>query len=277
MVDAKRADAGLPIPRPDGVLIMDTWVDRVTMDGAVEHIETLMLERDFSYTVTPNVDHLIKLRHDPAFRSAYAAADLAVPDGVPLLWASQLLGDPLPERVNGTDLLVRLCAMAARNDYSVYLVGGAPGTAAAAARVLRDRYDGLRIAGHACPPHGFERDPSTNDPVVGAIAASGADILFVALGAPKQETWIHAHGSRTLARHAIGIGGSFALISGHIRRAPHWAQRSGLEWAWRLGHEPGRLWRRYLVDDLPFLGYLVRIFIGSRLRRAVSARRSRHR
>jgi N-acetylglucosaminyldiphosphoundecaprenol N-acetyl-beta-D-mannosaminyltransferase len=246
---------------------MDTWVDRVTMDGAVDHIETLIRKCDFSYTVTPNVDHLIKLRHEPEFRAAYVASDLAVPDGVPLLWASRFLGTPLPERVNGTDLLVCLSAMAARKNYSVYLVGGAPGTAAAAARLLREQHDGLRIAGYACPPIGFELRSETNDPVVESVAASGADILFVALGAPKQEKWIHAHGRRTGVRHAVGIGGSFALITGHIRRAPRWAQRSGLEWAWRLAHEPKRLWRRYLVDDLPFLRYLAGLFVRSRLRR----------
>jgi len=267
VADSERTGEGAAIVRPGGVRIMETWVDRVAMDDAVDHIETLVSEGDFSYTVTPNVDHLIKLRHDPEFRAAYAAADLSVPDGVPLLWASRLLGTPLPERVNGTDLFVRLCAMAARKDYSVYLVGGAPGTAAAATRVLREQHDGLRIAGNACPPIGFDRRSATNDPVVEAVAASGADILFVALGAPKQEKWIHAHGNRTGVRHAIGIGGSFALIAGDIRRAPLWAQRSGLEWAWRLAHEPKRLWRRYLVDDLPFLRYLAKLFVRSHLRR----------
>ena len=244
---------------------MDTWVDRVTMDGAVGYIETLMRGCDFSYAVTPNVDHLVKLCHEPEFRAAYAAADLVVPDGVPLLWASRLLGTPLLERVNGTDLLVRLCAMAAHNDYSVYLLGGAPGTAAAAAQVLREQHDGLRIAGYACPSIGFERQSETNDPVIEAVAESGADILFVALGAPKQEKWIQAHGSRTGVRHAVGIGGSFSLISGHIRRAPLWAQRSGLEWAWRLAHEPKQLWRRYLINDLPFVLYLAKLFAQSRL------------
>ncbi len=267
MADTEHTGEGVPIVRPGGVRIMETRVDHVSMDDAVDYIEMLVGNGDFSYTVTPNVDHLIKLRRDPEFRAAYAAADLSVPDGVPLLWASRLLGTPLPERVNGTDLFVRVCAMAARNDYSVYLVGGAPGTAEAASRVLREQHDGLRIAGYACPPMGFHRRSATNDPVVESVAASGADILFVALGAPKQEKWIHAHGSRTGVSHAIGIGGSFSLITGHIRRAPLWAQRYGLEWAWRLVHEPKRLWRRYLVDDLPFLRYLAGIIPRPRLRR----------
>lgn len=268
MVDTGHTGEGATIERPGGgVRIMDTWVDHVTMADAVDHIETLIRECDFSYTVTPNVDHLVKLRCGPEFRAAYAAADLAVADGVPLVWASRLLGDALPERVNGTDLLVRLAAMASRNDYSVYLLGGAPGTAAAAARLLGEQHEGLRIAGYSCPPMGFHQRPETNDPVVEAVAASGADILFVALGAPKQEIWIHEHGGRTGVRHAVGIGGSFALITGHIRRAPRWAQRSGLEWAWRLAHEPKRLWRRYLVDDLPFVRYLAGLLVQPRLRR----------
>jgi N-acetylglucosaminyldiphosphoundecaprenol N-acetyl-beta-D-mannosaminyltransferase len=267
VVDTEHTGEGaIIIPSRSGVHIMDTWVDRVTMDGAVDHIEGLIRKGDFSYTVTPNVDHLIKLQSEPEFRCAYASADLAVPDGVPLLWASRLLGTPLPERVNGTDLMVRLAAMAALKGYSVYLLGGAPGTAAAAARLLQEQNDGLRISGYACPPMGFELRPETNDPFVESVAASGADILFVALGAPKQEKWIHDHGSRTGVRHAVGIGGSFSLITGHIRRAPHWAQHSGLEWAWRLAHEPTRLWRRYLIDDLPFLRYLAGLFFQSRRR-----------
>ena len=267
MVDAGLTGDDPQIVRPSGVCILDTRVDRVTMDGAVDYIEALIREDDFSYTVTPNVDHLVKLRQDPEFRVAYDAADLAVADGVPLLWASRLLESPLPERVNGTDLMVRLAAMAASNDYSVYLLGGAPGTAAAAARHLQEQYEGLRVAGHACPPVGFDRQSETNDPFVESVAASGADILFVGLGAPKQEKWIHAHGRRTGVRYAIGIGGSFSLITGHIRRAPLWAQRSGLEWAWRLAHEPARLWRRYLVDDLPFVTYLAKLAVRSRVRR----------
>lgn len=267
MVEADPIGDGAHVVRPRGVYIMDTRVDRVTMDGAVDYIAKLIRRSHFSYAVTPNVDHLVKLRHDPEFRAAYVAADLAVADGVPLLWASRLLGTPLPERVNGTDLMMRLAAMAARNDYSVYLVGGAPGTAAAAARFLQDHFDGLRIAGHACPPIGFDRQSATNDPVVESVAASGADILFVALGAPKQEKWIHAHGRRTGVFHAIGIGGSFSLITGQIQRAPLWAQRFGFEWAWRLAHEPTRLWRRYLVDDLPFLRYLAKLVVRSRFRR----------
>lgn len=265
MVDTVPFGSEAHVVNPSRVCVMDTWVDRVTMDGAVDYIGQLMSEGHFSYTVTPNVDHLVKLRHDPEFRAAYAAADLAVADGVPLIWASRLLETPLPERVNGTDLMVRLAAMAAQNDYSVYLMGGATDTAAAAARQLQEQFDGLRIAGHSCPPMGFDRQSTTNDPVIESVAASGADILFVALGAPKQEKWIHAYGDRTGVRHAIGIGGSFSLITGQIRRAPRWAQRFGLEWAWRLAHEPTRLWRRYLIDDLPFVGYLAKLFVQSRL------------
>ena len=272
MVDTHHVGRTGHVERPDGLHIMDTWVDRVTMDGAVSHIETLMDSVEFSYTVTPNVDHLVKLRTDPHFRAAYATADLSVPDGVPLLWASRLIGSPLPERVNGTDLVERLSEMAARNGYSVYLVGGAPDTAAAAARILEQRYPGLRIAGYSCPPMGFDLDASTNDAVVEEIAESGADILFVALGAPKQEKWIMEHADRTGVSHAVGIGGSFALISGHIHRAPDWAQRRGLEWAWRLAHEPRRLWRRYLVDDLPFVRYLAALTLTSGRRATASAR-----
>lgn len=253
--------------RPGQVEIMETWIDNVSMTEAVQRVEELMEERDFSYTVTPNVDHLIRLREDETFRRVYERADLVVPDGVPLLWASRVLGTNLKERVNGTDMFLHLTALAARRGYSIYLLGGAPGTAAASAQVLQDRFEGLRIAGVSCPPLGFHQRPDENNAVVAEVSRAKPDLLFVGLGAPKQEKWIVNNGPETGARHAVGIGGSFSMVSGDIRRAPPWAQQSGLEWLWRLGHEPGRLWRRYLVEDAPFLWYLGHAFVRSRLLR----------
>lgn len=258
---------GLKRTRRDQVQIMEAWIDNVTMDEALQRVEQLMVERDFSYTVTPNVDHLIKLREDEDFRKVYALADLIVPDGVPLLWASRVLGTALKERVNGTDMFLRLSALSAERGYAVYLLGGAPGSAAATARILEERFPGVVIAGHACPPLGFHEVPEQNAAVIDAVARAQPDLLFVGLGAPKQEKWISTYGRLSGARHAVGIGGSFSMVSGAIQRAPEWAQRSGLEWMWRLAHEPERLWKRYLIEDLPFVRYLGSEFVRSRFRR----------
>jgi N-acetylglucosaminyldiphosphoundecaprenol N-acetyl-beta-D-mannosaminyltransferase len=223
------------------------------MDDVVYAIASLIERGGFSYTVTPNVDHIMKLQKDPSFRNVYERADLVVPDGVPLLWASKILKTPLSGRVNGTDLFGRLSELAGQKGYSIYLLGGAEGTAEATTAILRNRIPNLNVGGYSCPPVGFEKNPETNAAVVGAVAAARPDILFVGLGAPKQEEWIARYGPETGASHAVGIGASFSFVSGQIRRAPKVMQRTGLEWLWRLLSEPRRLWRRYLIEDFPFL------------------------
>ncbi len=233
-------------------------VTNVSLDEAVQCIEDLSARREFTYTVTPNVDHIVTLQHDVLFQLIYKNADLVVADGVPLLWAARFLGTPLKGRVNGTDLFERLVSRAAETGRSIFLLGGAEGTAATAAYLLQRRYPELRVAGWYCPQPGFEHDPAENARIRDAIRKAQPTYLFVGLGAPKQEKWIAEHGPASGARHAIGIGVSFSLVAGVIRRAPRWMQRRGLEWLWRLGAEPRRLWRRYLVEDPRFLWLVAR-------------------
>jgi N-acetylglucosaminyldiphosphoundecaprenol N-acetyl-beta-D-mannosaminyltransferase len=235
--------------------------DNLTMSEALTRIDECIGAGCFSYAVTPNVDHVMKLQQDGSLRSIYRDAHFVLPDGVPLLWASAILGTPLKERVNGTDLLEGLCQIAAKKDYSVYFLGGSRGTAEKAATILAQRYPGLRVAGWHCPELGFEKKAAECEALKNRIATAHPDILFVALGAPKQEEWIHQYGAATGAAFAVGIGISFSLIAGEIRRAPRWMQRRGLEWFWRLCSEPRRLWKRYLLDDLPFIRLVAREYL----------------
>jgi N-acetylglucosaminyldiphosphoundecaprenol N-acetyl-beta-D-mannosaminyltransferase len=205
------------------------------------------------------------LRTDSDLQLAYAGADLVLADGVPLVWASKILGTPLKERINGTDLFERLCDVAAERGYSIYLLGGNEGAAPKAATRLKARHPGLRIAGCSCPPMGFHLDPAQNNSVLTQIRESGADILFVGLGAPKQENWIYNHGRESGAAFAVGIGISFSFVAGEIRRAPIWMQRHGLEWLWRLMAEPRRLWKRYLLNDIPFVLIVVQNWLKFRI------------
>ncbi|HEX3744312.1 MAG TPA: WecB/TagA/CpsF family glycosyltransferase [Bryobacteraceae bacterium] len=228
------------------------------MSETLDEIGRLIERKEFAFAVTPNVDHVMRHRRHQEFRNIYAAAQLVVPDGVPLLWASKLLGDSLKERVNGTDLFERTCSLAAERGYSVYLLGGNPGAAGRAGKRLLESNPGLRIAGWDCPPPGFQKDADSNARIVKKVRDSGADILFVALGSPKQEEWIYRFGRSTGAKFAVGIGISFSLVGGDIKRAPVFLQRAGLEWLWRLSREPARLWKRYLLDDMPFLGLVLR-------------------
>jgi N-acetylglucosaminyldiphosphoundecaprenol N-acetyl-beta-D-mannosaminyltransferase len=253
--------------RPDRVRILDCEIDNLDREGGLDRLLALARGGRPGYAVTPNADHLMLLRRDPGFAAAYRDADLRLADGAPLLWAARLQGTPLREKLSGSDLFPLLCARAAEAGLGVYFLGGRPGAAAAAAVRLAARLPRLRITGTACPPRGFEQDVSQDDAVVSAIRAAAPDLLFVALGAPKQEVWIHRHRERLGVPLAIGIGAGLDFVAGHVRRAPVWMQRNGLEWAWRIGQEP-RLWSRYLVRDLPFVLYL----LGLLLRRASGLR-----
>jgi len=254
--------AGIPASEsaaPKRITLLGVLIDNLSLHETAERICDMAGRRSpYGFVVTPNVDHIMRLRHDPLFREIYGNAALVVPDGVPLVWASRLLGTSLKGRVNGTDLFELLAARSAEKGYRLFFLGGSPGAADRAAEVLKHRHPALVIAGTWCPPFGFDSDEAANRQIQDQIRASGADILFIGIGAPRQEVWMYRYGSGCGVAAAVGIGVSFSLVGGDISRAPVWMQHSGLEWFWRLLTEPGRLWKRYLVDDLPFLWLVLR-------------------
>mgnify|MGYP005842121103 CR=1 FL=1 len=191
--------------------------------------------------ITLNPEMVIRARQDEAFLSCFQGEVLVVPDGIGIVLAGRRRGWPGIARVPGIDLCERLAAEAARCGWPVFFFGGRPGVAEEAAAALARRYPGLRVAGTA---HGYL--PSEEEPaLVSAIAASGARLLFVGLGAPKQEIWLARNLAATGARVGMGVGGSFDVIAGRIPRAPRAWRRLGLEWAYRFLREPRR-WRRLL-------------------------------
>lgn len=218
------------------------------------------------YAVTPNAHHIVEINKNRELRRIYEGADLVLPDGVSLLWASRLLGTPLRERVAGSDLFPRLCAAAAEYGYRVFLLGGEPGVASKAAEQLKRRHPGLRIVGFYSPQFGFESCPEENERIVRMTRESRPDILFVALGFPKQELWIYRYARACRVSIAIGVGAAFDFAAGTRRRAPRWMQRVGLEWLFRLLQEPRRLWYRYLVLGPQFALLTVAEFCRSRIR-----------
>jgi N-acetylglucosaminyldiphosphoundecaprenol N-acetyl-beta-D-mannosaminyltransferase len=175
---------------------------------------------------------------------------------MPLVWVSRLKGQAIPERVTGNALVAECCQRAAEMGSSVFLLGAAEGVGAAAATALRERFPGLRIAGVYSPPFG----PLTrkeNDRIIRLINAARPSFLFVALGAPRQDLWIAQNRQHLDVPVAMGVGCVLDLLAGNVRRAPQWMQGVGLEWAYRMLQEPQRLWRRYIMDDIPMLGQLV--------------------
>jgi N-acetylglucosaminyldiphosphoundecaprenol N-acetyl-beta-D-mannosaminyltransferase len=209
-------------------------------------------ENSPEYVVTPNAHHVVLLQNDSRLREIYEHAFLVVPDGVPLLWAAKLLRLRLNGRVNGTDLLESLCAESAARGLRVYFLGGRPGAADAAAISLRKRYPNLQICGTYAPPFGFEEDVRENALIIEKIRDARPHILFVGLGAPKQEYWMYANCKRLSVPMSLGIGVSFEFLGGVVARAPRWMQQAGLEWFFRLLAEPKRLWRRYVIGNVNF-------------------------
>lgn len=233
-------------------------VHNVTFDQALERIDLLVRAGRPSLVVTPNVDHICQLQQNARYQEVYARADLVVADGMPLIWASRFLGTPLRERVTGSDLFPRICGLAAQKGYPVYLLGGLEGVAEKAKAVLEERYPGLEITGIYSPPFGFEHDPGEMAGIVERIRRAGPRILFVGLGAPKQEFFIAETMEDLRIPVSMGVGASFDFVAGTMKRAPGFMRRWGLEWLFRLGQEPVRLFRRYLIRDMGFFRLILR-------------------
>ena len=246
------ARRGRPSDRLPSVEIENVAFHAISARQCIDHILSEIDAGRGGTVVTPNLDHLRRYSRDLNFGALVAEADLVVADGMPIIWASRLQRTPLPERVAGSDLISTLSAAAAERNRSVFLLGGAPGTADAAAKVLRERHPTLRIVGTHCPPLGFEKSEEALAEMLGALEAAQPDIVFVALGSPKQEFLTQRLRKKFPSAWWLGVGVSFSFLSGDVKRAPAWMQRSGLEWVHRLLQEPRRLFYRYVVVGIPF-------------------------
>jgi N-acetylglucosaminyldiphosphoundecaprenol N-acetyl-beta-D-mannosaminyltransferase len=255
-----RAPTGLtavsatPTPFRSRLDLFGVLIDRVDRDAALERIRRFLADGTAHQVVTVNLDFLYLAEQDAAFRATINDADLAVPDGMPLIWLSRIMGTPLAGRVTGVDLVNESCRIAEQVGAGVFLLGGSPPVAATAAARLRDRYPRLTVTEYA-PPFG-PISPDEDERIVEMILKANPGFLFVALGAPRQDFWIREHRERLGVPVAMGVGCALDLLAGAVSRAPEWMQSAGLEWSYRLVREPRRLWRRYLVDDLPLFGRL---------------------
>lgn len=226
---------------------------RVTMQEALATVLEWCVEPRSElcrYIVTPNVDHAVMLRHRQDLREAYGGASLALADGLPLVAASRLFRRSLPERVAGSDLVPKLFASGAR--LRVFLLGAAPGVAAAAASRIQHDWPSIDVVGTYSPPLGFESSPQENERIASLVASALPDLLVLGFGAPKQELWIHRHCHELQAKVAICAGATIDFLAGHRRRSPVWMRKAGLEWLHRVLGEPRRLAGRYARDAWEF-------------------------
>ncbi len=232
-------------------------IDNVSMAEALKAIEELVAARKPCYVTSPNVDILIRYRRDREFARYYDEDALCLADGVPIMWAANFLGTPLKEKISGSDLVPKVCELANRKGYKIFFMGGRPGAADAAKAKLLETLKDIKIVGTYAPPFGFERDAVELQKIADMVKAAKPDILFVGLGAPKQELWIKRYHEELGVPVSMGVGVTFEFIAGIVKRAPVWMQKVGLEWFWRLCMEPGRLWKRYLIDDTQFFGIIL--------------------
>jgi N-acetylglucosaminyldiphosphoundecaprenol N-acetyl-beta-D-mannosaminyltransferase len=232
------------------VTLFGCRVDRLPMEGVVIRCSEFLREDRPHYVVTADTSAIVIAQDDEPFRGIINDADLVTPDSIGVVWASKRAGSPVPERVPGVDTMERLCELAAKTGDPVYLLGAAPGVAEMAANALCQRFPGLKVSGAR---DGFFQ-PDDEPDIVRAIAESGARILFVALGIPKQEKFIARNLASTGVRLAMGVGGSFDCFAGIVKRAPTIVRNFQLEWLWRTLSNPKK-WRKALT--LPQFAFMV--------------------
>lgn len=223
---------------------------RLDLAETVDRLEASLHLGEQMVVATPDTTALWRAQRDPELLEAYQHADLVTPDGIGLVWASRLLGAPLPERVTGIDMVEELCRRAAHRGYRIFLLGGRPGVAAEAKARLEERFPGLRVVGTS---HGYFEDDRE---VIEEINAAEPEILLVGLGVPRQELWISRNGREIKAILLLGIGGSFDVLSGRLPRAPLFLQKLGLEWLYRLLLQPRRLRRAMAIP-----AFLLRVLL----------------
>jgi N-acetylglucosaminyldiphosphoundecaprenol N-acetyl-beta-D-mannosaminyltransferase len=221
---------------------------------ALRFILDFVKKNDKGFVVTPNVDHIVRLEKDGEFKNAYDNASLVLADGMPLVFASKLARNRIIQKISGSDIFLDLIKLTDENDLSLFLLGASEETGIKAKEKLKEAFPKLKIAGRYSPPFGFEKDEIENEKIIEMINRAAPDFLFLFLGTPKQEIWIHQNINKLKVKMAFCVGATLDFYVGNQKRAPVWMQKSGLEWLWRMLSNPKRLVKRYLVDDMfPFL------------------------
>jgi len=231
-------------------------IDLLNMNETVTTIFEWFAEpvAECKFVVTPNVDHIVKVQTDAGLQAAYKQAALVVTDGKPVVWAANLLGVDIPGTVPGSDLVPAIFDYAQANEkpIKVFLLGAMPGVADRAKATIHQQWPLVQVVGTLSPDFGFDKRDNESKAICETINASGAELLVLGLGAPKQELWITAYASQIKAKAALCVGATIDFLAGEKPRAPMWMRKFGLEWLHRMLSEPKRLAKRYLVDAIVF-------------------------
>jgi N-acetylglucosaminyldiphosphoundecaprenol N-acetyl-beta-D-mannosaminyltransferase len=237
------------LDRPKRVVLFGVPIDNLTLEETLDRIEEMIHSGTTHQHVVVNVDKIVKFQCDLELRAAILDCDLINADGQPIVWASRLLQEPLKERVTGIDLFEALVRRCAARGLRPYLLGARQEVVERVAEILRAKHPNLQFAGLRNGYWSKDEEPK----VVAGIKAAHPDVLFVAMSSPKKEIFLRKWKDELWVPFVMGVGGTFDVVAGLVKRAPVWMQRCGLEWFYRLAQEPRRLWRRYLVEDMAFV------------------------
>lgn len=243
----------------ESVSILGLRVDRVSSQEAIEAVENFISERTPHHIITADASMVVLARRDSALREIVDRADLVTPDGAGIIWASRLLGMPVACKVSGVDLVKQLCSLSAARGYRLFFLGAAPGVAVQAAENLARDYPGALIVGARDGFFSADDEPQ----IIEQIKESAPDVLLVALGIPKQEKWIDQYREALAVPVSVGIGGSFDVYSGRVKRAPVWMQNASLEWLYRLWKNPKKIGKVMTLPKFAILTLRQRI-LGAR-------------
>ena len=238
-------------PHIPSVDVLGVGISAIDMEMALAEITTWVESRESHYVCVTGVHGVMESVRDSDLRRIHNSSGLTTPDGMPMVWCAHWAGARHVRRVSGPDLMAALSARAAEQGWTSYFYGGAPHVAELLADRLAEQFPGFRTVGTYSPP--FRKlSPQEDETIIEAIESTQPDLVWVGLGTPKQERWMASHVGKLNAPVLLGVGAAFDINAGLVRRAPNWMQQSGMEWLFRLGTEPGRLWRRYLRNNPAF-------------------------
>lgn len=230
--------------------LLNTYVNNVSMEQTISEIEEMIANDKKSYIVAINVDVVMKIENDSYLKKIVDSADMVLVDGKPLIWISKMHKQPVKAKISGSDLVPELCKVAAKKNYTIFILGGKDGIAEKAKKNLERKHPDIRVVGTYAPPFGFEKNQrelkKTND----IITQAKPDILIACFGCPKQEKYIYENIEKYDAKVSICAGATVDFLAGNVKRAPKWMSNNGLEWFYRFLQEPKRMFKRYFIDDL---------------------------
>ncbi|MGO5541254.1 WecB/TagA/CpsF family glycosyltransferase [Blautia sp. HCP3S3_H10_1] len=233
--------------------LLNTYVNNVNMDEAIQAIEDMIASEKKSYIVAINVDVVMKIENDSHLKEITDKADMVLVDGKPLEWIAKWHKRPIKAKISGSDLVPILCERAAEKGYSIFIIGGKEGIAEKAKQNLERDLPEIRIVGTYAPPFGFEKDEKELNRINEMISSTHPDILIACFGCPKQEKWIYENYQKYDAKVSVCAGATVDFLAGNVNRAPKWMSDHGLEWFYRFLQEPKRMFKRYFVDDVKIL------------------------